>query len=161
REKRAGGRAPGAGMDTAPGPGSSGRRGALVHRFVAGGTFLAARGRRRESARGAARRARDRPRARLHECQSVLAARGHVPALGAFGGRDVSESQLTETLWPDAEGDAAHEACAITLHRLRKLLGHDQAISLQRNHFSLDPCYVWVDVWAFERWLAPAQGDAA
>ena len=82
-------------------------------------------------------------------------------ALVAFGGRDVSESQLTETLWPDAEGDAAHEACAITLHRLRKLLGHDQAISLQRNHFSLDPCYVWVDVWAFERWLAPAQGDAA
>ena len=83
------------------------------------------------------------------------------PGLGDVSTRDVSESQLTETLWPDAEGDAAHEACAITLHRLRKLLGHDQAISLQRNHFSLDPCYVWVDVWAFERWLAPAQGDAA
>jgi DNA-binding SARP family transcriptional activator len=84
-------------------------------------------------------------------------------ALVAFGGREVSETQLTEALWPDAEGDAAHEACAVTLHRLRKLLGHDQAISLQRNHFSLDPRYVWVDVWAFERSLAPAHGklDAA
>ena len=80
-------------------------------------------------------------------------------ALVAFGGRDVGESQLTEALWPDAEGDAAHVACAITLHRLRKLLGHDRAIGLQRNHFSLDPRYVWVDVWAFERWLAPAQNS--
>jgi DNA-binding SARP family transcriptional activator len=75
-------------------------------------------------------------------------------ALIAFGGRDVSEQQLTEALWPDADGDAAHEACAITLHRLRKLLGHDQAISLQNNQLSLDPRYVWVDTWAFEHWLA-------
>jgi LuxR family transcriptional regulator, maltose regulon positive regulatory protein len=84
-------------------------------------------------------------------------------ALVAFGGRDVSESQLTEALWPDAEGDAAHETCASALHRLRKLLGCDQAISRQRNLFSLDPRYVWVDVWAFERWLSPegSKADAA
>jgi LuxR family maltose regulon positive regulatory protein len=78
-------------------------------------------------------------------------------ALVAFGGRDVSEAQLTEALWPDSEGGAAHEACAIALHRLRKLLGYERAISLQRNQFSLDPSYVWVDVWAFERWLGSAQ----
>jgi len=78
-------------------------------------------------------------------------------ALVAFGGRDVSEQQLTEALWPDAEGDAAHQACAAALHRLRKLLGCDEAVSLQRNHFSLDPRYVWVDVWAFERCLATEQ----
>jgi ATP/maltotriose-dependent transcriptional regulator MalT/DNA-binding SARP family transcriptional activator len=75
-------------------------------------------------------------------------------ALIAFGGREVSAQQLTEALWPDADGDAAHEACAIALHRLRKLLGHDQAISLQNNQLSLDPRYVWVDTWAFEHWLA-------
>ncbi len=75
-------------------------------------------------------------------------------ALIAFGGREVSALQLTEALWPDAEGDAAHEACAIALHRLRKLLGHDQAISLQNNQLSLDPRYVWLDTWAFEHWLA-------
>jgi ATP/maltotriose-dependent transcriptional regulator MalT/DNA-binding SARP family transcriptional activator len=80
-------------------------------------------------------------------------------ALIAFGGREVNEVQLTEALWPDAEGDAAHEACAIALHRLRKLLGIERAVSLQRNHFSLDPRYVWVDVWAFERALTSAQGE--
>jgi DNA-binding SARP family transcriptional activator len=79
-------------------------------------------------------------------------------ALVALGGRDVSERQLTEALWPDAEGDAAHQSCAAALHRLRKLLGCEQAISLQRNHFSLDPRYVWVDIWAFERALAAGQG---
>lgn len=81
-------------------------------------------------------------------------------ALVAFGGRDVSERQLTEALWPDAEGDAAHQACASALHRLRKLLACDQAISLQRNHSSLNPEYVWVDVWAFERWLGRQSGVA-
>jgi LuxR family transcriptional regulator, maltose regulon positive regulatory protein len=74
-------------------------------------------------------------------------------ALVAFGGCDVSERQLTEALWPDAEGDAAHQSCAVTLHRLRKLLGCDEAITLQGSHFSLDPRYVWLDVWAFERAL--------
>jgi DNA-binding SARP family transcriptional activator len=81
-------------------------------------------------------------------------------ALVALGGRDVSESQLTEALWPDAEGSAAHEVCAVNLHRLRKLLGYDRAISLQGNRFSLDPGCVWVDVWAFERGLA-AQSESA
>jgi DNA-binding SARP family transcriptional activator len=81
-------------------------------------------------------------------------------ALVALGGRDVSESRLTEALWPDAEGAAAHEVCAINLHRLRKLLGYDRAISLQGNRFSLDPRYVWVDVWAFERGLASAQATS-
>jgi DNA-binding SARP family transcriptional activator len=79
-------------------------------------------------------------------------------ALVAFGGREVSERQLTEALWPDAEGDAAHQTCAVALHRLRKLLGCEQAILLQRNHFSLNPQYVWVDVWAFQRGLSPEHG---
>jgi LuxR family transcriptional regulator, maltose regulon positive regulatory protein len=81
-------------------------------------------------------------------------------ALIAFGGRDVSERQLTDALWPDAHGDAAHQACAVALHRLRKLIGCDDAINLQRNHFSLDPRYVWVDAWAFERCLAPEKGGS-
>jgi ATP/maltotriose-dependent transcriptional regulator MalT/DNA-binding SARP family transcriptional activator len=75
-------------------------------------------------------------------------------ALIASGGRNVSEHQLTEALWPDAEGDAAHQACAIALHRLRKLLGSEQAIALRRNEFTLDPAHVWVDAWAFERALS-------
>ena len=74
-----------------------------------------------------------------------------LTALIAFGGREVGERRLTEALWPDAEGDAAHQACAVALHRLRKLLGCDEAVRLQRNQLSLDPRHVWVDVWAFER----------
>ena len=76
-------------------------------------------------------------------------------ALVAFGGREVSEQRLTEALWPEAEGDAAHQACAVALHRLRRLLACDDAVTLARNHFSLDPHHVWVDTWAFERGLAP------
>jgi DNA-binding SARP family transcriptional activator len=76
-------------------------------------------------------------------------------ALIAFGGREVSEQRLTEALWPEAEGDAAHQACATALHRLRRLLACDEAISLSRNHLSIDPRHVWLDVWAFERGLAP------
>lgn len=72
-------------------------------------------------------------------------------ALVAFGAREVSEQRLSEALWPDAEGDAAHQACAVALHRLRRLLGCEQAVTLARNHLSLDPRYVWVDVRAFER----------
>jgi LuxR family transcriptional regulator, maltose regulon positive regulatory protein len=79
-------------------------------------------------------------------------------ALVAFGGRDVSERQLTEALWPDAEGDAAHQACAVALHRLRKLLECDEAIGLQRNRLSLDPRHVWVDAWAFERAVSAEPG---
>ncbi len=81
-------------------------------------------------------------------------------ALVAFGGRDVSERHLTEALWPDAEGDAAHQACAAALHRLRKLLSCDEAITLQSNCFSLNSRHVWVDVWAFERGLAAAQAGS-
>ena len=81
-------------------------------------------------------------------------------ALVAFGGREVSERQLTEALWPDAEGDAAHQACAVALHRLRKLLKCDEAILLQRNRLSLSTRHVWVDAWAFERALAPERREA-
>jgi DNA-binding SARP family transcriptional activator len=75
-------------------------------------------------------------------------------ALIAFGGRDVSEEQLAGTLWPDAEGDAAHKAFGVAVYRLRRLLRCDEAISVQRNHVSLDPRAAWVDVWALERSLA-------
>ena len=76
-----------------------------------------------------------------------------LQALIAYGGRLVREDQLVEALWPDAEGDAAHRSFATTLHRLRKLAGHDAAIVLKGNRLSLDPRRCWVDVWAFERLL--------
>lgn len=73
-----------------------------------------------------------------------------LKALVAYGGRAVSENQLSHALWPDADGDAAHQNFATTLHRLRKLLNCREAIVLRDRHLSLEISSCWVDVWAFE-----------
>ncbi|WGZ94421.1 MAG: BTAD domain-containing putative transcriptional regulator [Candidatus Thiothrix putei] len=76
-----------------------------------------------------------------------------LKALIALGGRDVADERLMDILWPDAGGDAATRSLHTTLHRLRKLLGTEQAITLKDRVVSLDPRQVWLDVWAFERSL--------
>lgn len=90
-------------------------------------------------------------------------------ALIAFGGRDVPEGRLIEALWPDTDGDAAHQALHTTLHRLRKLIGVDKIIVVQAHKLTLDNQYCWVDTWVLERLLGkidaalndPAQGSKA
>jgi len=69
----------------------------------------------------------------------------------ATGGAGVSASMLIHSIWPDAEGDAAQNSFDITLHRLRRLLGYDTAITLADGKLSLDTRLVWVDAFAFER----------
>ena len=76
-----------------------------------------------------------------------------LKAIIAFGGRDVGEEMLTDVLWPEADGDAAHQAFATTLHRLRRLLGVGKAIQLHESKITLNPHFCWVDIWAFERML--------
>ncbi len=78
-------------------------------------------------------------------------------ALIAFGGREVSEDQLTEALWPRIDGDSAHRSFTTTLHRLRKLLGEDRALVLKEGRLSLDQRYSWVDTWALEELLAEVE----
>ncbi len=73
-----------------------------------------------------------------------------LKALIAFGGKDVSETQLADVLWPDAEGDAGYRAFITTLQRLRHLLDHKDAVQLQGGRVSLNPRFCWVDAWAFE-----------
>ncbi|MDH5191282.1 MAG: hypothetical protein OEW89_08525 [Gammaproteobacteria bacterium] len=73
-----------------------------------------------------------------------------LKALIAFGGRNVNEETISSALWPDAEGDAAHQAFATTLHRVRKLIGND-LIQLRQNQVSLDSHYCWTDFWALQR----------
>jgi ATP/maltotriose-dependent transcriptional regulator MalT len=73
-----------------------------------------------------------------------------LKALIAFGGREVSEAKLADALWPGAEGDAAAQALATTLFRLRKLIG-ENAVRRQESRLTLDPAVCWVDCWAFER----------
>jgi DNA-binding SARP family transcriptional activator len=74
-----------------------------------------------------------------------------IKLLCAFGGFSVHQNQVTDLLWPDAPDDAADQALNTTLHRLRTLLKHDQAIRLEDRRLSLDPHFVWVDALAFDR----------
>jgi two-component SAPR family response regulator len=82
-----------------------------------------------------------------------------LKALVAMGGRNVSEEQMTDVLWPEADGDLAHQSFTTTLSRLRHLLGKEKAVVLREGRLALDTRYCWVDVFAFESLLA--QVDAA
>ncbi len=82
-----------------------------------------------------------------------------LKVLIALGGRDVSEARLADALWPDAEGDAAAQALATNLFRLRKLIG-EQAIRRQENRLTINPTFCWVDCWAFERLSSESPGDS-
>jgi DNA-binding SARP family transcriptional activator len=74
----------------------------------------------------------------------------------ASGEREVSEMQVSDMLWPDADGDMAHRSFATTLHRLRCLLGDEKTIRHRDGKVGLVPCTCWVDAAAFEHILAQA-----
>jgi hypothetical protein len=76
----------------------------------------------------------------------------------AYGGEQVSESRVTDALWPRIDGDSAHRSFTSTLHRLRKLLGEDRAVTLHEGRLSLDRRYFWLDTWAFEQLAADLEG---
>jgi DNA-binding SARP family transcriptional activator len=97
----------------------------------------------------------DQPLAFSHKVQRKPLAL--LKAIIALGGKTVSEDKLLDALWPDADGDAARFALTSAVHRLRKLLGHEQAIVRQDNEISLDERYCWTDVWAVERLLTRAE----
>jgi LuxR family maltose regulon positive regulatory protein len=76
----------------------------------------------------------------------------------AYGGEQVSESRVTDALWPRIDGDSAHRSFTSTLHRLRKFLGEDRAVTLHEGRLSLDRRYFWLDTWAFEQLAADLDG---
>ena len=69
----------------------------------------------------------------------------------ASGGSDVSAATVMFALWRDLEGDKAKSAFNVALHRLRKLLGNDDAVVLELGRLSLNSKLVWVDCLAFEQ----------
>ena len=83
-----------------------------------------------------------------------------LKALIALGGREVPEEQLSEVLWPDADGDLAHESLSSNLKRLRKRLGDERSVLLRDGRVTLNNRHCWVDAWAFERILGQAAGAA-
>ena len=89
-----------------------------------------------------------------------------LKALVALGPGDVSLTSLTAQLWPELDGDAAHNACHVALHRLRRLVGEDGVITVDQGKAALNPGLAWTDTQAFralveriDRHLAP--GNAA
>jgi DNA-binding SARP family transcriptional activator len=84
-----------------------------------------------------------------------------LKAIVALGGSEVPEQRLIDALWPDQEGDAAQEALAAALYRLRRLLGRHQAILQSGGALSLDRRCCFVDAWAFESALEEATNEEA
>ena len=81
-----------------------------------------------------------------------------LKALIALGGVDVNTRQLTEALWPDADGDAAQGAFDATLHRLRRLIEVDNAVLLKDGKLTLNDQVCWVDARAFEQACRQEEG---
>ncbi len=74
-----------------------------------------------------------------------------LKTLIAYGSKGINEWHLIDLLWPEAEGDAAHNAFSVTLKRLRELIGIEGIIILRDGRVTVDPYLCWVDVWCFER----------
>jgi len=72
-----------------------------------------------------------------------------LKALAGLGPAGVSLGTLGASLWPELDGDGAHNACHVAIHRLRKILGDDSFIEVDRGVVSLNPSDTWVDVEAF------------
>lgn len=100
----------------------------------------------------------DKPIEFAHKAPKKLVAL--LKTVIALGGSDVSETKLLDALWPELDADQAHEALKTALRRLDKLLGEGIVIH-QGGRVALDARRVWVDAWAFERWLAKAEAADA
>jgi DNA-binding SARP family transcriptional activator len=68
-----------------------------------------------------------------------------LKALISFGGRDVPEERLTDSLWPDADGDQARKSFETTLGRLRRLLGGEDVITCRARQLTINPHHCRVD----------------
>lgn len=84
-----------------------------------------------------------------------------LTALVAAGDGGANAGRLADQLWPDADGFDAYRAFTTTLHRLRRLLGGVDAVTLSAGRLSLNPQVCTVDAWEFERALrGAADADA-
>lgn len=82
-----------------------------------------------------------------------------LKAVIAFGGTNVPADLLTDTLWPDAEGDLARKSFEVTLSRLRQLLGSETPIRYSAGQLSIDPKFCRVDSLVLEETLAKMKGS--
>ncbi|MBX9631715.1 MAG: hypothetical protein K2X67_14450 [Burkholderiales bacterium] len=74
-----------------------------------------------------------------------------LKAVITAGSAGLSTERARALLWSELDGDAAAEALAAALHRLRKVLGDPNALRLNDGRIALDAKLVWVDAFAFDR----------
>ena len=74
-----------------------------------------------------------------------------LKAVIAFDGRDVRVQKITDAMWPHIDSDYANRSFNTTLHRLRNILGDEQALILEGGQLSLNPSFFWLDLWAMEQ----------
>ena len=74
-----------------------------------------------------------------------------LKVLLARGGKAVKAEQVAESLWPHVDPDYGYKSFTINLHRLRKLFGDEEAVSLQDGEVALNTNRIWFDVWALEQ----------
>lgn len=72
-----------------------------------------------------------------------------LKALIGFGGDNVRELTLAQAIWPKIDGDYSLRSLSQTLHRLRRILGEDKAITVRNSRLTLDPQTCWLDTRAF------------
>ena len=70
-----------------------------------------------------------------------------------LGGREVSTDALIRILWPGEGRMGTKNTFDSALHRLRKLLGGDDAVLLKEHQVSLNPEKIWIDAWALQATL--------
>jgi DNA-binding SARP family transcriptional activator len=75
---------------------------------------------------------------------------GILKVLIANGGCAVNRSALVDVLWPDLDGDHANDAQQVALHRLRRLLGHPDALIINHGYISLNSQLVDVDAFVLD-----------
>ena len=80
-----------------------------------------------------------------------------LSVLIAAGPRGTSVGLVADSLWPDADGFDAYRSLITTLYRLRRLLGHRDAVHLGAGRIRLEPSICEVDVWRFEQAISVAK----
>jgi two-component SAPR family response regulator len=73
------------------------------------------------------------------------------------GVRGAVVGTVADELWPQADGFDAYRSLITTLYRLRRLLGHRDAVRLGAGRLRLDPTLCQVDVWQFEQAIGTAR----
>jgi DNA-binding SARP family transcriptional activator len=74
-----------------------------------------------------------------------------------IGGKPILINDILPELWPDCDNVKAMNTFKTNLHRLRKILGYEEAVLVQKKKISLNPIICWVDIWDFDALLKEAE----